>query len=648
MAGNRIKGITVEIEGETTSLQKSLKEVDASLRDTQKDLKDVNKLLKLDPSNIELLRQKHDLLGQAVKDTEKRQKELNDALSQLKNAGDTEENRRQQDLLQRELIETTQNLDKLREEFNKSMPGLESFATKAGQVAEKTKGISTVATGVVGALVGNAYQASRTADDLNTLSKQTGLSVEELQKMQYASDRIDVSMGDMTGSIAKLTKQMSSGSDVFETLGVEITDSEGNMRSATDVWYDSLEALSKIENETERDALAMDLFGKSANSLAGIVDDGGQALRDMGDEAERNGLILSGEALANANVFNDAIDRLKATAGQAFLEAGASLATTLVPALEKLVGVVVEVLKWFSDLDGKTQAIILTVAGVVASISPLASLFSKITTIVSTLGSVIGFLTSPIGLVVVAITALIAIGVLLYQNWDTISAKAQEVWNNVVTFFTNMWTSLVTIFQNIVQSGTEMIANLANGIIGGIGLVISSITSVVNSIMETIAGFFGDIFNAGSEILAELGEGIMGGVTGLIESVKSIGGNIVSGVWEGIQSAKDAFIGNVTGFFGGIVDNVKGALGIHSPSTVFAEIGKQMGAGVELGWSKEMAKFNPSADLLASASTLNGLLQTNPSNQYSFTNNVTLNGRYTERDGYNIAMSIDKWLGARV
>ena len=110
---NRIKGITIEIDGNTTKLSDSLKSVDKSLKTTQTNLKDVNKLLKMDPSNVELLTQKHDLLGQAVKDTKKRQEELKKALEQARNAGDTTKNREQQDALQRELEETTQSLKSL-------------------------------------------------------------------------------------------------------------------------------------------------------------------------------------------------------------------------------------------------------------------------------------------------------------------------------------------------------------------------------------------------------------------------------------------------------------------------------------------------------------------------------------------------------
>lgn len=435
MASGRIKGITIEIDGDTKGLSDSLRDVDKSLSDTQKQLKDVNKLLKFNPDNVELLKQKHELLTKAVADTKKRQEELKKALDQAKKSGDTTYTREQQDALQRELIETTSKLENLQKQLNASHPYLEAFSTKAGVVAEKTKGISTAAGGVAAAMVGMATKAAASADDLATLANQTGFTVEELQKMQYASDFVDVSMESMTGSVTKLTKNMASGSAVFDTLGISITDANGNMRDATDVWYEALDALSQVENETERDQLSMELFGKSAMEMAGIVDDGGASLRALGEEAEATGLILSEDAVNSAVEFNDQIDKLKNTATQAFFSAGAALAESLVPALEDLVNHIVDVLSWFGSLDGDTQKLILTIVALVAAISPVAKLLSGINTIATVLSATIGFLVSPIGLVVAAIAALIAIGVLLYKNWDTIKQKAKDLWTSIKSTF---------------------------------------------------------------------------------------------------------------------------------------------------------------------------------------------------------------------
>ena len=465
MAGNRIKGLTIEIGGDTTKLSDSLKGVDKSLKDTQTQLKDVNKLLKLDPTNVDLLKQRHDLLSKAVKDTKEREKELQTALEQLKNAGNTEENQRQQDLLQRELIETQQSLKDLEDQFNKSSPKLEAFAAGAKNVQEKTAKISAAAGIAAAGMVAMATKAAASADDLLTLSNVTGFSVEELQKLQYASSFVDVSMETMTGSITKLTKNMASGSDAFDKLGVAITDSDGNMRDATDVWYEAIEALGGIQNETERDQVSMELFGKSAMEMAGIVDDGGEALKQLGEEAEATGNILSGEAVEDAVAFNDQIDELKAKSEQAFLSAGAALADTLVPALETLVDVITGVLSWFGSLDGSTQAFILTVLGLVAAISPIAGIIATISTAAAALNVAMLPMITTIGGIIVAVGAAVAIGVALYKNWDTIKANASELWDKILDIFTKIKDTIgekIDGAKEKVRSAIDAIKNLFN------------------------------------------------------------------------------------------------------------------------------------------------------------------------------------------
>ena len=486
MAGSRLKGITVEIDGNTTSLQKSLKDVDKSLRDTQAQLKDVNKLLKLDPSNVDLLKQKQKLLTDAVKDTKKRQDELKKALEEAKNAGDTEAARDQQDRLQRELIETTLNLEDLQDQLNHCSPVLESISAKTGEWAEKTKGISTVAAGAAAGMLGMAASAASTADDLLTMSNVTGFSVEELQKLQYASSFIDVSYETMTGSIQKLTKNMANGSDAFEKLGVVIHNSDGSMRNAKDVWYDAIKALGGIQNETERDAVSMELFGKSAMDMAGIVDDGGEALISLGEDAEATGNILSGEAVESAVAFNDQIDELKAKASQAFLEAGASLAETLVPALEKLVEVVTQVLSWFGNLDGSTQALILSVLALVAAISPVLGMISAISGAAAALNVGMLPMLGTIALIIAAVSAVIAIGVALYQNWDTIVAKCSEFSANVQAKFEEIRASI----GDKVEAAKKKVSDVFESIRKTIKEKIDAAKEAVSGAIEKIKGFF--------------------------------------------------------------------------------------------------------------------------------------------------------------
>ena len=110
---SRIAGITIEINGNTTPLTKALKGVNSTISSTQKELRDVNKLLKLDPNNTELLKQKQGLLADAIVATSKKLDEEKKALEQLKKSGNTEQTQAQQRALEREIIATDQALWKL-------------------------------------------------------------------------------------------------------------------------------------------------------------------------------------------------------------------------------------------------------------------------------------------------------------------------------------------------------------------------------------------------------------------------------------------------------------------------------------------------------------------------------------------------------
>ena len=134
MAGNRIKGITVEIGGDTTKLQTALKGVNTEIRNTQSQLKDVEKLLKLDPGNTELIAQKHRLLAQAVSETREKLETLKTAQQQadeaLRNGTISQD---QYDAMQREIVETEQRLRSLEEQANQSATDLQ----KIGATGEK-------------------------------------------------------------------------------------------------------------------------------------------------------------------------------------------------------------------------------------------------------------------------------------------------------------------------------------------------------------------------------------------------------------------------------------------------------------------------------------------------------------------------------
>ena len=540
MASGKIRGVTIELGADTKNFTDALKNVDKSLSDTQRQLKDVNKLLKLDPKNTELLAQKQELLTKAVDDSKTKLDSLNKALSELKESPNADKTIKQQQALEREIVATENALKNYQTELKNTKPLLDTIGTTAEDVAKKTKTLSKVATGVAVAFVGNAVNSAKVSDELATLSRNTGISVEELQKMQYASELVDVSIEDMTGSYKKLLSKMGSGSKVFKKLGVSTKGANGQFRNAEDVWYDCLKALSEIEDETERDIVAQELFGKSASELSGIIDDGGEALKKYGDEAEEMGLIMSEDVVNGAVEMSDQIDKMKGIVTQSFIKMGASLSKTLVPMLEKLMKVVEKVCNWFSNLDGDTQTLIVTIALLVASISPVATAVSKVIKGFKALSNLFTVFSNPVGLAVLALGALVTAGVLLYKNWATIRQKANDLWDKFKTVFgkiqeyvSGVWDTISTKASNVWETITTTLSNAWDGIKttastvwDGIKTTVTnvwdSMKTTASTVWETIKTTITSKFTSAKDTISSLVDTIKEKISGIVQGVKNI------------------------------------------------------------------------------------------------------------------------------
>ena len=435
---SRIKGITIEIGGDASGLDKALSGVNSKIKTTQSELRDVDRLLKLDPTNTELLQQKQRLLGNAIGDTKEKLKKLKEAEEQVQDQFEKGEiSQEQYDALKREIIQTEQELQKLEKKAEQSNATLAKIGAVADQVANsannfaaKTKGLSTAAAGALASIGAMALKSALLSDDLNTLAKQTGFSTAELQKMQYAADRIDVEMETITGAAAKLTKNLTSTSaqitEAWDTLGISIRDNNGELRNSTDIFYEVVDALSKVENETERDTLAMTIFGKSANQLAGVIDDGGAALRELGQEAEDLGLVLSQETLDSLNAVNDELDALKAQTTATIAKTGAKALKALTPVIEEVVDALGNLLEFVGNLSEDQIKLGISVLTVVAAISPVAKIVAGIATAIKGVTVALGFLSAnPIILLVAGITAMSAAAIAMKKDLES-SAEAAD------------------------------------------------------------------------------------------------------------------------------------------------------------------------------------------------------------------------------
>ena len=483
MAGN-IRGITIEFAGDTTKLDKALRQIKNSTKDIDKELRDVNKALKFNPTSVELWRQKQDLLKQKIKETENNLKELKSIQAQMDAKG-VDKNSEAYRRVQREIIEAESKLKTFNAELRKvgqvnlraMSEQFKDMGNKLTAAGQAMRGISTAAAALAASIGALTVKSGKWADDLNTMSKVYSIGTGELQKYAAAADLVDVSTEDIAKSHIKLEKQMMSASkgtgasaEAFAKLGVSVTNADGSLKNGDAVWQETIKALGSMENETERDALAMQLMGKSAANLNPLIEDGGETYKEVADTLAKYDLdFIDQDTLNQANEFNDALDTMKTVGMVAFQQLGTQLAAYLAPAMEKAVDVVGRLAAWFSNLSPRTQAIIAGVAAFVAVLAPLliglgkvSFAISSILSLAATVGPAIGGVVAALGPAIVIIGAVVAAGVLLYKNWDKIKAAAIAFKNKVVATFNQFKTQITTTFNNIKNAIVTPIQNAIN------------------------------------------------------------------------------------------------------------------------------------------------------------------------------------------
>lgn len=201
-----------------------------------------------------------------------------------------------------------------------SMNGMLQLDTTTIAVAG---GFAAVAAAIVKAekaLISMTKEAASNADDLLTLASVTGMTTDSVQELNYMADLTDVSLDRIKDSLKETTNKMQEAAagtgdayDAYQRLGVEITNADGSLRSAQDVFYDTIDALGDMKNQAERDALAMDLMSESAQELNPIIELGGDKLREYAQEAHDMGYVLDNDALKSLQAVDDAYSRLQNT-----------------------------------------------------------------------------------------------------------------------------------------------------------------------------------------------------------------------------------------------------------------------------------------------------------------------------------------------
>lgn len=245
-------------------------------------------------------------------------------------------------------------------------------------------GVAVAVYKVIDALGKMAEKQAVAADKVNTMSIVTNVGTDTLQEFQYASEQVDVSVEMFTGSLTKLTNTMDTArkgnkdtADAYNRLGISITDSSGQLRNAEDVFWDVIDALGSVQSASERDALAMDIMGKSAQDLNPLIKIGSDGFNDLAQRAHEMGYVLSAESLSALQALDDQMKDTKNTT----------------EALSKAVSV--EAAPAFTDLNAAWQAFNQSLMGA----SSMGSIFDPLIEAASTLLNLLAMLNSSIGMV---------------------------------------------------------------------------------------------------------------------------------------------------------------------------------------------------------------------------------------------------------
>lgn len=206
---------------------------------------------------------------------------------------------------------------KLPDSITKTADGLGAIPTSTAVAAGAFAAVLAVVVKLEKKLMDMTKEAADSAKNLVDMSSQTGISTENLQAFQYAEDFIGVSTDTIADSLKDLTTKMSDAAngnedviEKFDQLGVSIYDADGNLRNAEDTFWDVVDSLGEMSNQTERDALAMDLINESAQKLNPLIEIGSEGFKKYADEAENVGYILSNDQLKALTDVDEAQNRL--------------------------------------------------------------------------------------------------------------------------------------------------------------------------------------------------------------------------------------------------------------------------------------------------------------------------------------------------
>lgn len=639
MASGSIKGITIEFRGDTTSLGKALANVNKEIKSTDSALREVDKALKLDPGNVELLAQKEALLSKQIEQTKEKLSLQKQAAAEAAEA--LEKGTMSQEeyaKLTAQLAQTEAKLSDLESAASGSADGLSEAgdqasaagdsAEDAGQAAESagadwekfgsvavaameavvaaTAAVATAIGAAAGALVECTLAAGDYADEINTASMVTGLSTDKIQELQYAAELVDTSFETISSSMQKNLKSMSSAADgtgaaaeAYAQLGVSVTDADGNLRDSEEVYWELIDALGNVSDETERDLLAMQLLGKGARELNPLIEAGSDTLADLAEEAHETGYVLDGETLDAFQEFDDQMARMD----NGVTAAKNALGTVLLPVLNQMAGQGTDLLSQFTNAVLECNGDVSQLGSVIEEMMPqvLAIIDEMLPILIEVGGTIIETLAQAI---------LDNLDVILDQATDIVLTITEGILDAlpdllpaVIGVVEKIVDFLLDNLPTIFQSAIDIVVTIADAISENLDELIPAVVDCILEIAEVLTepDNLEKIILAALDIMIALAEGLVDAIPEVVEEIPEIIANIIEAFADlGPQlmdNASEWGADMIEGLISGI-NSMATSLG-NTISGIASEIDAVIGFSVpEKGPLHEWAYNNPGADMM--------------------------------------------------
>lgn len=597
---NRIKGITIEIGGDTTALSKALGSVNSDISKTQSQLKDVERLLKLDPTNTELLAQKQRLLADAIEKTEEKLNAVKDAEAQVQKQfeeGDTSVE--QYEAIKREVIDVENQLDNLKRKAsdvddaldkiddNGSLSTLEAevknvtaaldgasektsdLSTKAKKVSDTFKPVTAAVGGLAAAAVATVPATEELREDLSRLDQNAAESGAGVDAAREAWKKFAVQSGE-TDSAVEAVSNLLQANFTESNLQKAVEGLAGAAQRFPDTM--KVESLADSLQETLATGEATGQFAELLDRLGIGAESFSTQLAGLTTTAEQQDLVL--QALAdsglndtyNAWLKNNEEMVANKEASLEWEETMAEVAEEILPLVTKVTEFVTNLVDGFLSLDDGTKGFLVTLALLLAAVSPVSSIISGASTAFSGLSSAISFVASnPIVLLIAAIVALVA---LIATKGDEIQAILQKVDDFLQGVFAKDWTE---VFGPVIgEVLNQFFANVKN--------IWDSIKKIFDGIIDFIRGVFtGDWKRAWEGI-----KKIFGGVFDGLKAVAKVPLNAIIGLVNGVITGINLLIGGLNkipgvdiGTIGKIPYLAKGGV-LSSGSAVVGEAGPEL------------------------------------------------------------------------